>query len=82
MIPQEETRDELSLGPRTLRSLWEFRAGMTGELCIENEGVAEGQDQSFDPDEMGRKWSGRDLRTRGSLLTAVIMGVQSTACSC
>ena len=36
---------------------------MTGELHIENEGVTEGQDQSFDPDEMGRKWRGGGLRT-------------------
>ena len=36
---------------------------MTGELRIGNEGVTEGQEQSFDPDEMGRKWSGGDLRT-------------------
>lgn len=36
---------------------------MTGELHIGNEGVAEGQDQSFDPDEMGRKWNRRGLRT-------------------
>ena len=68
MIPQEETRDELSLGPRALRSLWEFRTGMTGELRIENEGVAERQDQSFDPDEMGRKWNGRGLRTLGKFV--------------
>ena len=32
-------------------------------LHLGNEGVTDGQDQSFDPDEMGRKWSGGDLRT-------------------